>query len=359
MNRGPSHPASASRLKKELAIVFGVSVLATGGVTLLQQFVPWVGGWSWLVVALVFLVLPTWVVRRFRDEEPEDAGMRFGSVGRGMLVAMVLTLLTLAPFALGYHFWATHVWSRTASLDLDNYRQWPVEIEGRPPAVDSQESGLWIWSQGKRLRVWWRSDQPVVLRIAGDLDVTGRGSRTEVVETDEGLMVESPRGLHGVDLVADGFVQVSAADGDWTNGSVQLGASGASTGLPWEGEREWWWLLSLLLTQMVFVALPEEYFYRGYVQETLRRIRGRPADRDRRADAPGWLRGLFVPEVVIGSILFALGHFLIDWNVARLAVFFPSLVFGVARQRTNGLIAPIVYHGMCNLMVELLAVHYS
>ena len=62
--------------------------------------------------------------------------------------------------------------------------------------------------------------------------------------------------------------------------------------------------------------------------------------------------------IYVTSALFALGHFVIGFQVHRLAVFFPSLAFGWLRDRTNGLGASIVFHAACNLMVELTVVHY-
>src|SRR5690606_7965276 len=120
-------------------------------------------------------------------------------------------------------------------------------------------------------------------------------------------------------------------------GSIVLGRSGVDGDNPLELERSFWWLLHLLATQLILVALPEEYFYRGYVQPTLARTTEQRES--------GWLGTMFSRSVVWTSVLFSLGHFLIDWRVSRLAVFFPSLVFGAARRKTQGLMAPIVYHG--------------
>src|SRR5690606_33978508 len=74
------------RLRREVLVVFAVTVVITGLVTVIQATVPWASDWTWLGVALAFLVLPGFVVRKFRGEDPVEAGMRFGAVGRGVLV---------------------------------------------------------------------------------------------------------------------------------------------------------------------------------------------------------------------------------------------------------------------------------
>jgi uncharacterized protein len=104
------------------------------------------------------------------------------------------------------------------------------------------------------------------------------------------------------------------------------------------------------LAQLLIVALPEEAFYRGYLQT-------------RFDDAwPGRLR-LFGanlgPSVVVTSAIFALGHFATIHDPARLAVFFPSLAFGWLRARTGGVGAPVLFHAMCNLFSESLMRGYG
>lgn len=93
--------------------------------------------------------------------------------------------------------------------------------------------------------------------------------------------------------------------------------------------------------QVVVVALPEEYFFRGYLQTTLNRVW--PAKR----------RVLGAPvsfSVVVTSALFALGHVLVDFNGLRFAVFFPSLLFGWMRQATGSILAGVLFHAASNIV---------
>lgn len=115
----------------------------------------------------------------------------------------------------------------------------------------------------------------------------------------------------------------------------------------------WWWQprqsyhftlgespFSDLVTQVVAVALPEEMFYRGYLQSELEKT-WPPV-------TSGPLRGVSW-ALVITSAVFALGHLVTIPHAARLAVFFPSLAFGWLRTRTGGIGASVLFHAACNL----------
>jgi len=105
-------------------------------------------------------------------------------------------------------------------------------------------------------------------------------------------------------------------------------------------------LLAYGLTQVLVVGLPEEALFRGYIQ-------GRLADawpRRRRflsAELP-------VPAWLLQALLFAVLHVAVDYNPARLAVFFPALLFGWLRELRAGIGASILVHAACNLLSDLL-----
>ena len=100
--------------------------------------------------------------------------------------------------------------------------------------------------------------------------------------------------------------------------------------------------LALRITaQLLVVALPEELFYRGFMQTAWARATGRTV-RVLGADlGPGFLRT---------QALFAAGHLVVlqPW---RLGTFFPGIVFGWLRARTGGLAAPILFHALSNLLM--------
>lgn len=92
----------------------------------------------------------------------------------------------------------------------------------------------------------------------------------------------------------------------------------------------------LALHQLVVVALPEEFFFRGYMQGRLSEVLP-----PRRA-------------LLLSSALFALGHLVVTPQVGSLAVFFPGLLFGLLRQRTGGVLAGGLLHALCNLLIDVL-----
>ena len=109
-------------------------------------------------------------------------------------------------------------------------------------------------------------------------------------------------------------------------------------------------ILDEVAGQLTVVALPEEAFFRGYLQTSLNRAF--PA-RWRLLGAtvgPGWL---------LTAAVFALGHMLTDLRAARLAVFFPALLFGWLRQRVRGIGAPVLFHAACNLFSATVARSYD
>jgi membrane protease YdiL (CAAX protease family) len=104
---------------------------------------------------------------------------------------------------------------------------------------------------------------------------------------------------------------------------------------------------SYLLTQVVVVGLPEEMFFRGYLQGRLedawpRSVRLLGAD-------------VSLAALLVQAALFAVLHFVVEVHVARLAVFFPALLFGWLRSLRGSVGAAVFVHAFCNLLSDFLA----
>ncbi len=109
-------------------------------------------------------------------------------------------------------------------------------------------------------------------------------------------------------------------------------------------------LSNLLLTHLLVVALPEEVFFRGYLQTAL----------DDRWKARLHLFGAPLGfSLIVSGMIFALGHLATTPQLGRLAVFFPSLLFGFLRARTGGVGASIVLHAQCNVLAHVLGRGYG
>jgi membrane protease YdiL (CAAX protease family) len=94
-----------------------------------------------------------------------------------------------------------------------------------------------------------------------------------------------------------------------------------------------------IIDQLLVVAVPEEFFYRGYLQSRLREAY--PQGRI-------FLGARLGPAFFLTAILFAFGHLAV-FQVWRLAVFFPALLFGWLRERTGTVLGASVLHALFNL----------
>ena len=105
-------------------------------------------------------------------------------------------------------------------------------------------------------------------------------------------------------------------------------------------------LATMIVTHTFAIALPEEMFYRGYLQRRW----------------PPTFTVLGVPlgkATIVVASLFALGHFLGDYNPLRLGPFFPALVFSWLRNRKGSLWGAVTFHAAANIMGEVLYAFYS
>lgn len=97
------------------------------------------------------------------------------------------------------------------------------------------------------------------------------------------------------------------------------------------------------ITQLLLIALPEETFFRGYMHTRLQQI-----------IKPRW--HIFGVRLgwgwVLTAAIFALCHSLILVRWWHFSIFFPALIFGYLRERTGGLIAPILFHAFSNLFMQ-------
>jgi hypothetical protein len=107
---------------------------------------------------------------------------------------------------------------------------------------------------------------------------------------------------------------------------------------------------NLLLVQVLIVALPEEFFFRGYFQSTMDMLFEKRWKIFGTCLGWGWL---------ITAIVFAFAHSLIVYQWWHFSIFFPALVFGFLRERTGNIIAPTLFHAASNLLMNWFVRCYS
>jgi uncharacterized protein len=101
------------------------------------------------------------------------------------------------------------------------------------------------------------------------------------------------------------------------------------------------------IAHLVVVAGPEELFFRGYLMGRLDDLFG----------ARGRFRLLGAevgPALFVQAALFALGHYAVDLEPHKLAVFFPALAFGWLKARRGTIVAPILFHAASNIFMDIL-----
>lgn len=107
---------------------------------------------------------------------------------------------------------------------------------------------------------------------------------------------------------------------------------------------------TLVAAQVLLISFPEEFFFRGYLQTTLDRVFPTPWRVFGAKLGPGWL---------LTAALFALSHTIIYYQWWHFAIFFPGLLFGYLRARTNGLVAPTLFHALSNLVMWGVNMNYG
>lgn len=312
------------------------SVVVTAALAVWIVVVEWAGSvlpvvanLAGALVALGFLAAPLLMARLGRaDGDPYGAtpGRAIGSLGLGLLVSVVVLL----PFALGYDVVAREVWGqrRFAGVGLPSPG---LEFQGTPALAESP-------AQGASLAVWERRGG-VIVRNEGSVALELRpecagcparrllpgGSDQLIGPAAASFAVLGPEGSLAPEQISRGRYRV-AADANPVQAPAGLG-----------------WLLLLLLDQLIVVALPEEALFRGWMLGRLR------------AAMPPSRRVFGVPfgaAHVLSAALFALVHLAATPAPHRLLVFLPGLLFAWLAERGRHLAAPVLHHALSNVTLQ-------
>jgi membrane protease YdiL (CAAX protease family) len=325
--------------------------------------VPFVRANQVALFAFVFL----WLPQRFIPRDgpgPEDFGLTLRGARRGLLVGTAWAALLFVAFVPAFHAWNVQGLGQTFYWDSGAYVRPDDRYFGEPTSVDP--GVVAFYHQYDVLVVYWvpeRGPWEVTIESDGELWTLDRrplsqSSGLDCIDSSCRGFGNSSRVFRAQFRVTGGsYVQLVASE-DGAEVPLQQYQLGVGAASPRGASAErgvrfrlgLGWLPMALVLQVLLIALPEEFFYRGYLQRRLDQVRGRV----------GWRFGSveITRSNLLVSACFALGHFVIGFSPLRLAVFFPSLLFGILRDRTDGIAAPIAFHVGCNLMVQLTALHY-
>ena len=307
----------------------------------LPHLLPAVGQYTSVLIAATFIYLPAFALWR--------KGERFSEVGAGLRVrpsALGLTLLVLAIvfplFAVGFFAYHHVRADLKPCLESGRVMAWPEALVGLPGTLRSD--GLVLFKIGN-------GDLAVFNNSPGARDVQLKWEPADVrVRLTVGnAEARKPLAPGPVRLAPGALVFIRHRTGRATvtisGPGTLVEGTGGEHDLPYTADKGPWWMLMFLWVQLLLVALPEELFYRGYLQTRLQQLFGR------RLVIFG---GDVGPAVLVTSAVFALGHLIAIPAPGRLAVFFPSLLFGWLRDRTGSIVPGIVFHALSNLLLAVL-----
>lgn len=112
-----------------------------------------------------------------------------------------------------------------------------------------------------------------------------------------------------------------------------------------EDSRNW---LTWSVYQFLYVAVAEELFFRGYIQANVARVFGRIGRLS--------CSGRQCATILASAACFALAHVVIYGRIMSAATFLPGVLLAWLFVRTHTLLAPILFHGLANVIYGIAAV---
>jgi membrane protease YdiL (CAAX protease family) len=103
--------------------------------------------------------------------------------------------------------------------------------------------------------------------------------------------------------------------------------------------------LKWFLIYFLGVSVPEEFFFRGFMQGRFNMFFGK------RLKFLGVSLG---PGFFLQSIFFMIIHLVWSLHIVRFLVFFPGLLFGFLREKYSSIVPPIIFHTFSNVFMILI-----
>ncbi|MBV70149.1 MAG: hypothetical protein CMH52_02280 [Myxococcales bacterium] len=350
----PEGHLDKKNIAKEVIWVVALTLVVTGGLAAAQFSIGWIRDYILAAVAALFLYLPLEVLHK-KGIDPANFGISSKPIWRSIKHAMLVSLVVFPVYFIAYHGWQTQWLNNEVRETYERLDKWPLEIQDRPKVAQIKTGNVRLYSEGELFWVHWHlpSGQQFQLNVKSDDALKTHVSRPHYQSDKEAEYRGSSDGRIAFKTSGEALTVNIQTGGDKLPADrLKLGASLKSADEnPMSVHRSYWWIINLVLIQFLLVALPEEVFYRGYLQTRLEQLF--PKQR-RILGVDVSLMSLFLT-----SLIFAVGHYVTIPSPHRLAVFFPSLLFGWMRKASGGILAPLIFHALCNLVVEFASMNYQ
>lgn len=354
---GSKKTDASSEVRRSLVTLF----MGTATLGLLALAFPVLSGLLQGLLAFLLFLIPSWVLKG-SGKTIDDMRVDLGPWSRTLLVSGLCMLLVYPLFALGFHGFHTQFSGATADWGIAGLERFEESLLDAPQVpCASERPAAQAWVAGEGLWVLAPTDRAL------EVDLGSTPSTVRRARCRDGVPHAGPaRSRDG------GVVNVAAGAGMWVSlkgeSEFSLGIQSLGQALPHDqlltgaraepasedgelsGSRDWTWILAYLIVHLGIVALPEEWFFRGYLQTRLDQRWGTPR-RFLGADL-GW-------GFIVSALWFALLHPILLPGVHRLLVFFPALLFGYLRARTGNIGAAVVIHATSNLLLAILVGMYT
>lgn len=341
-----------TRRARLLLEAIGVYVATIGLLKLLYElrFVPLFQQYLWTAAMLLQVYVPAWILHR-RNQPLSTFGLHTKHWDDSLKLWFWICLAILPPSIIGHHLWQSYN-NRHIEEKTNPYAQFPTWLRGAPPpAKDRDEVQIYTPSRHPTLLIRWQDAVKGTLVSDGLIRAVG-GAQWVHGTTKEGKILAFSGARNGAPLRLQVYgrnvsIRLKRHQQDVARQDIRYGPQRHILSKHFL-LRDFNWIWHLIIIQVLMVALPEEFFYRGFLLTRL--------------DSVWPVKHVFGIPISLGnlvtSVLFALTHFLIGHQVYRLGVFFPSLLFGALKQRTGSLLAPILVHAAANITMKLLEVWY-
>ncbi len=358
--RDPKSETVRREIAWALVLVFGLTL----ALAVLQWLVPTLASGMQVGLAIILLQVPAWVLKG-KDVDQDRLGLLVGPWRRALGLGAATMVVVFPLFVLGYHLVHTEVLDRQADWSTAHLARWDEGLERAPARPCGRAGGAtsaWVQSDG----LWVVAPPSAALTIG--IETTPRLTSGRVITCEPG---QGPR-VGGVRQAGrDGRFHLGRGEGLWaplgdrdafearlSEGGRPLKAERLHLGT-WSASadddgkisatRDAWWLLTYIIVHLGLVALPEEWFFRGYLQSRLDGVLGTP--RRFLGAQLGW-------GFVLSALAFALLHPILLPGVHRLLVFFPALLFGWVRARGGNVGAAILVHAGSNILLAIVSRMY-